>query len=125
MIKGVQTSRYQHEELSREVHRIGYHFPSTIVDRACLSLGITLTNSGKVAQSKIAFFEDQASSHDRRSSKRKQRRSGRTGSPNFDITLSQAIIDTQARDAIRDLFPNIPGKDLHEIIARAFQKVCR
>ena len=38
--------------------------------------------------------------------------------------LSQATIDTQAREAIKDLFPKIPQKDLHDIVTRAFEKVC-
>ncbi|MCJ1412307.1 hypothetical protein MMC19_006401 [Ptychographa xylographoides] len=35
--------------------------------------------------------------------------------------LSQATIDTQAREAIKDLFPNIPPKDLHDIVTHAFE----
>lgn len=42
-------------------------------------------------------------------------------SPRSDV--SQATIDTDAREAIRDLFPNIPEKDLVEIVRHAFQKV--
>ena len=38
---------------------------------------------------------------------------------------SQASIDTQAREAIKDLFPKIPGKDLHDIVNRAFDKVSK
>ena len=37
---------------------------------------------------------------------------------------SQITINTEARDVIRDLFPNIPVKDLSQIIKTAFQKVC-
>jgi hypothetical protein len=36
---------------------------------------------------------------------------------------SQITINTDARDAMRDLFPNIPDKDLNQIIKTAFQKV--
>lgn len=43
-----------------------------------------------------------------------------------DSELTQATINTEARDAIKDLFPNIPKKDLSQIIKTAFQKVgCR
>jgi hypothetical protein len=34
----------------------------------------------------------------------------------------QITINTEARDAIKDLFPNIPDNDLHQIIKTAFQK---
>jgi len=37
--------------------------------------------------------------------------------------LTQAVIDTQAREAIKDLFPKIPLEDLHIVIGRSFQKV--
>lgn len=34
----------------------------------------------------------------------------------------QITINTEARDAIKDLFPDIPDNDLHQIIKTAFQK---
>ena len=37
--------------------------------------------------------------------------------------VSQAILNAEARDAIKDLFPKIPAADLNKIISRAFQKV--
>lgn len=37
--------------------------------------------------------------------------------------VPQAVLDTQAREAIKDLFPKMPNKDLHEIVFRAFEKV--
>ena len=40
-----------------------------------------------------------------------------------DSELSQNAINAEARDAIKDLFPNIPKKDLNQIIKTAFQKV--
>ena len=42
-----------------------------------------------------------------------------------DSVVSQTTINTEARDAIRDLFPNIPDSDLNQIIKTAFQKVRR
>ena len=41
----------------------------------------------------------------------------------MDTSLSQAVVDSQAREAIMDLFPNIPPRDLHEIVSRAFDMV--
>lgn len=37
--------------------------------------------------------------------------------------VSQTTLNTEARDTIKDLFPNIPEKDLNQIISTAFQKV--
>lgn len=121
-----QTSKHPHEQLSTEVHRIGYHFPSTIVDQACTSLGVTLTQSGRVLQSRFAFIDDQGDSNEyqgRRPTKGKGKGKNRKLSPKLDMSLSQAVIDTTAREAIKDLFPNIPLKDQKEIVGRAFQKV--
>jgi hypothetical protein len=43
---------------------------------------------------------------------------GRAGSES-----SQTTINAEARDVIRDLFPNIPEHDIDIIISTAFQKV--
>lgn len=113
--------------MSTEVHRIGYHFPSTVVDQACTTLGVTLTQSGRVLQSNFAFINNQGSSNQhqgRRPTKGKSKGKKRQASPRLDMSLSQAVIDTTAREAIKDLFPNIPLKDQRAIIGRAFQKVC-
>ena len=40
-----------------------------------------------------------------------------------DSVISQNTINMEARDAIKDLFPNIPERDLNQIIKTAFQKV--
>lgn len=37
--------------------------------------------------------------------------------------VSQIAINTEARDVLKDLFPNIPANDLNQIIKTAFQKV--
>jgi hypothetical protein len=39
-------------------------------------------------------------------------------------SVSQITINTEARDVLKDLFPNIPDNDLNQIIKTAFQKVC-
>lgn len=36
---------------------------------------------------------------------------------------SQAALDAQARETIKDLFPKIPDKDLQNIVRQAFKKV--
>lgn len=49
---------------------------------------------------------------------------GKAGRGSLDDTgRSQDKINVEARDTIKDLFPNIPKKDLDQIIKTAFQKV--
>lgn len=84
-----------------------------------MSLGVSLSQSGHV----LPHSGKPPSIHQpQRSAKKKKNTRGlRDNSINTDI--SQATLDTQAREAIKDLFPRIPDKDVHEIICRAFQKV--
>lgn len=42
-----------------------------------------------------------------------------------DPNMSQATINAEARDAIKDLFPNIPNRDVNQIIKTAFQKASK
>lgn len=115
----LQTTPHKHKkDLSQQVHRIGYHFPSYIVDKACMSLGVQLSHSGQVIRRQQVMLAEPR----KRSTLKKTRklRGDRNSSPKSDI--SQATLDTQAREAIRDLFPKIPERDLHAIVARAFQK---
>lgn len=90
--------------LSQHVHRIGYHFPSTVVAAVCSELGLYLTSTGKAVS-----FHALGTVDDRRPP---------------DSEVSQEVINTEARDAIKDLFPNVPDKDLFQIIKTSFQKVC-
>lgn len=90
--------------LSQHVHRIGYHFPSTVVATVCMDLGLYLTASGKTIP-----FHGGSNAGNRK----------RTNSE-----VSQITINTEARDVLKDLFPNIPTNDLNQIIKTAFQKVC-
>jgi hypothetical protein len=90
--------------LSQHVHRIGYHFPSTVVAAVCSELGLYLTSTGKAVS-----FHTLGTVDDRRPP---------------DSEVSQEVINTEARDAIKDLFPNVPDKDLFQIIKTSFQKVC-
>lgn len=90
-------------DLSQHVHRIGYHFPSTVVATACSELGLYLTSAGKA----VPFHT----------------LGGLQSHPQAESEVSQITINTEARDAIKDLFPNIPEHDLYQIIKTAFQKV--
>ncbi|KAF7714707.1 Uncharacterized protein PECH_007068 [Penicillium ucsense] len=88
--------------LSQHVHRIGYHFPSAVVAAVCSELGLYLTSAGKAVP-----FHSLGSLQKNSPEK---------------TDVDQITINTEARDAIRDLFPNIPDNDLNQIIKTAFQK---
>ncbi|KAE8397559.1 hypothetical protein BDV37DRAFT_265403 [Aspergillus pseudonomiae] len=88
--------------LSQHVHRIGYHFPSAIVATVCMDLSLYLTPTGKAMP-----FQSIGYTQTRK----------RTNSES-----SQTTINTEARDVLKDLFPNIPDNDLNQIIKTAFQK---
>ena len=118
-----QMSDPKNAELSHEVHRVGYHFSSIVVENACLSLGVTLTESGRVLQSSFATLNEELPTRHGKKVKTKGKTKGRASPAKFDLSQSQATIDTQAREAIRDLFPKIPDADLHETVSRSFQKV--
>lgn len=87
------------------------------MDRACTSLGVTLRAGRVVHHQKLPL---------RRVSNAKSKPTKHLKTtPNQDVNVSQATIDTEAREAIRDLFPNIPNEDLYTIIRQAFDKVGR
>lgn len=96
------------------------------VDKACQRLGVSLTASGHVLQSRLAPVDHRVTStksSKRNAAKNKQKANQQQEAPKFNMTnLAQGVIDTQAREAIKDLFPKIPVDDLHTIIGRSFQK---
>ncbi len=83
-----------------------------------MSLGVSLTRSGHIILNESNPFHTH-SKHNALTTNTKKIQ--RNDSPSSDV--SQATLDTQAREAIKDLFPKIPDKDVHQIISRAFQKV--
>ncbi|OAL37340.1 hypothetical protein AYO20_03516 [Fonsecaea nubica] len=95
-------------ELSREVHRVGFHFPTRVVDQVCAHYGIRLNNEGKVVDESNdeSFF-----------SKVYRNTDGQRPVEEKD----QITINTDAKQTIKDLFPNIPNNDLYQIIKTAFQ----
>ncbi|GFF75783.1 hypothetical protein IFM62136_09157 [Aspergillus lentulus] len=102
-VYAVTTTPHMHtHNLSQHVHRIGYHFPSAVVATVCMDLGLQLTATGNVmpVHSNAAAGE----------------------SKHANSEASQITINTEARDVLRDLFPNIPDNDLNQIIKTAFQK---
>ncbi|KAL5043717.1 hypothetical protein BDW71DRAFT_210060 [Aspergillus fruticulosus] len=102
-VYAVSTTPHLHTHgLSQHVHRIGYHFPSAVVADVCMNHGLYLTETGKaVAPHSIM---------------------GHEASRKLTDSDSQITINTEARDVLKDLFPNIPDNDLNQIIKTAFQK---
>ncbi|KAJ5602150.1 hypothetical protein N7510_011684 [Penicillium lagena] len=98
------TPHHNTHGLSQHVHRIGYHFPSSVVATACLELGMHLTRSGKVFP-----LQTMGKAKDRKRA-------------DSEVSVSQITLNTEARDVLKDLFPNIPANDLNQIIKTAFQK---
>src|SRR5690348_7796797 len=99
IISMTQTTPHQRmHNLSQQVHRIGYHFPSIVVATVCMERGFVLTATGKILPYHQASNSG-ATTRERRA----------------DSEVSQNTINDEARDAIKDLFPNIPKKDLNQI----------
>ncbi|OAT14022.1 hypothetical protein BDBG_09115 [Blastomyces gilchristii SLH14081] len=103
----VSTTPHQRmHDLSQQVHRIGYHFPSVVVATICMELGLFLSSTGKVVPYSSSQYPVKGLGRERRA----------------DSEVSQNTINVEAKDAIKDLFPSIPTKDLNRIIKTAFQK---
>lgn len=94
-------------ELSREVHRNGFHFPTSVVAQVCSHYGIRLTAGGKV-------IDD--SKDDKLFKSVYQNGQRPKEEPKDQIT-----INTEAKQTIKDLFPKMPDNDLFQIIKTAFQ----
>jgi hypothetical protein len=110
LLTDIQTTPHQRaHDLSQQVHRIGFHFPSVVVAQVCAHYGIVLTSAGTV------LAEDEFESFQPRSRRLKDQME-------VEEQKDQVTINTEARDTIRDLFPNIPDNDLNQIIKTAFQK---
>ncbi|OJD20769.1 hypothetical protein ACJ73_07895 [Blastomyces percursus] len=106
----VSTTPHQRmHDLSQQVHRIGYHFPSVVVATVCMERGLFLSSTGKV----LPYQSASSSQYPVKGLGRERR---------ADSEVSQKTINVEAKDAIKDLFPNIPTKDLNRIIKTAFQK---
>ncbi|KAI9701448.1 MAG: hypothetical protein M1836_001503 [Candelina mexicana] len=111
--QGLYGLSYRKNSISREVHRIGYHFKRSVVAKACGELGL---NVDEVQQASHygngplqRILEDNIDG---------VRRKGETSG----VEISQEVLNARARDAIKDLFPMIPDRDMQEIVAWAFRK---
>ncbi|RMZ84418.1 hypothetical protein DV738_g461, partial [Chaetothyriales sp. CBS 135597] len=103
------TPHASRHELSRVVHRVGYHFPTEVVSRVCAMYGIRLDSRGRLIKEK-GHSDD------------KFMRVYQNGELVLNENVrSQTDINTEAKEIIQDLFPKIPDKDLFQIIKTAFQ----
>lgn len=87
-----------------------------------MSLGISLSQSGQIVFKGRLPTRD-ISLHTSNTSRRNRNSHGLQDKP-AETEESQAALDAQARETIKDLFPKIPDKDLQNIIRQAFKKVC-
>ncbi|KAI9847864.1 MAG: hypothetical protein M1838_000723 [Thelocarpon superellum] len=138
--------------LSRHIHRIGHHFLSSIVERACQFLNIaldkwmgTLASASAPAAAQAptpAVVPKPVATPDPATVTRYLRSRAITRSIDDDRPMtpppphvrpstkaspsrapeSQEMLNDKARDALTDLFPKMPAEDRDLIIARAFDK---
>lgn len=86
-----------------------------------MSLGISLSQSGQVLFKGILPARD-IGPHASDASRKNGNSHGLQDKP-ANTEESQAALDAQARETIKDLFPKIPDKDLQNIVRQAFKKV--
>jgi hypothetical protein len=95
------TPHAQRHELSREIHRVGYHFPSDVVAEVCHTYGIRITSRGELDNDSKddEYFRRVYENKDAKPAPEK---------------LDQVTINTEAQQNLTDLFPHIPKKDLYK-----------
>jgi hypothetical protein len=117
-----QTSHKKARNISQHVCRIGHHFTSSIVGRACSELGISINSAGRICDLQNANADSALEAVYATS----KRQAGLCPEQEVQVEqdlISQEQLDHEARNALTDLFPKIPERDLVEIISRAFKKV--
>ena len=108
-------------ELSQQVHRVGYHFPVDIVNRACNMLNIDLKELDELLRRHELWPEEKPRGQFR---SRRTKKSAAASKKLIDLTkMKQVDLDAQAKAAILDMFPAIPTNNLHEVIDHAFEIV--
>lgn len=101
------TPHASRHELSREVHRVGFHFPTSVVAQVCNHYGIRLTRAGRVIDEKendnfMKVYQK--------------------GQLVLDEKIKdQVTVNTEAKEVLKDLFPHMPDNDMFQIIKTAFQ----
>ena len=91
------------------------------MDQACQSLGVTLNSSGRVNNTNFNYLKENLNDQNLHIKKARSRLPAEA--KQIDGSMSQKLIDFLATEAIRDLFPKIPPKDMEQVIDRAFDKV--
>ena len=113
-------------ELSKQVHRIGFHFPAEIVQRALTSMGIDLDKEDAILRKHETWPKNESKRG--RGGHRHANLIKRNGKPVVckDLNLlqmTQEEVDSQAKAAILDMFPAIPQENLYQIILHSFELV--
>jgi hypothetical protein len=87
---------------------VGFHFPTAVVAQVCNHYGIRLSRDGRVV--------------DETNGGKLSMKVYQKGELVLDENVKdQVTINTEAKETIKDLFPNIPDNDLFQIIKTAFQ----
>ncbi|KAL9611429.1 MAG: hypothetical protein Q9167_003936 [Letrouitia subvulpina] len=114
LLTTIANQPYQ-DTLGQQINRVGYHFPSIVLEQACTNLGISLTLNGRMVGNLDSYYEHRI--HSKKESKRK-RGNNKEQSWFVEPNEKQEDIDARACVAIKDLFPKIPDKDIKRIINR-------
>ncbi|KAL8784267.1 MAG: hypothetical protein Q9213_004089 [Squamulea squamosa] len=121
--KKLHTTTSGTSNLSEQVGRVGYHFPSTIVTEACRLLGLKLPVIGGVDFELESGYRP--TRHTRSNAQVVPARREHKVSAVIDLVedeMSQEELDAKATSTIRELFPKIPQKDVQQIVTRAFRR---
>ncbi|KAL8641037.1 MAG: hypothetical protein Q9228_002109 [Teloschistes exilis] len=118
----VSTSR--RSSLGEQVGRVGYHFPSDVVEQSCKLLGVTVAKSGNLhLEPRLHRRLLGCNKRLPQITRSKGRQQTKARSASIESEVDQKELDSRAAYAIRDLFPKIPEAEIHKIISQAFQKV--
>lgn len=121
-----KTINKDNTELSKQVHRVGFHFPAEIVQRALTSLGIDLDKEDAVLRKHEIWPKDEPKRG--RGGNRNANLMKRNGKPQLQkglnlLQMTQEEVDAQAKAAILDMFPAVPHENLYQIILHSFELV--
>ncbi|KAH0565824.1 hypothetical protein GP486_000772 [Trichoglossum hirsutum] len=120
----VSTSHQKARNITQHVCRIGHHFASSIVSKACSELGISTSPAGCIRDSQninVDSTPEAISAHYIKPKRGVNFLPGKEAHVKLDL-ISQEQLNHEARNALTDLFPKIPERDLIAIISRAFRK---
>jgi len=98
-------------KLSHHVHRIGYHFLSSVVEDACQALGYHAYKDTFITTEELRQRQ-----HNSIVSKAFAKQG-----LNYDRVTGNEETPEQVRAAIKEMFPKIPQHDLDEIVTRAWE----